>query len=96
MINGTKRQKSETHTANSVIDITLSDKLAVSVRNWTVKEGENFSDHNDINFDLETELISIEKTREWHKADWELFTDTLSQQSIPMRPIWNEKDSTAR
>ena len=67
----------ETSTANSVIDITLSDKLAVSVMNWSVEKVEYFTDHNDITFTLETEKVIIEKTRKWEDADWELFTSTL-------------------
>ena len=49
--------------ANSVIDITLSDKLAVSVMNWSVEKGENLTHHNNITFTLETEKVIIEKTR---------------------------------
>ena len=63
--------------ANSVIYITLSDKLAVSVMNWSVEKEENFTDHNDITFTLETEKIIKEKTRKWEDADWELFTSIL-------------------
>ena len=37
----------ETTLASTIIDITLSDKLAVSVTDWTVVKGENFTDHND-------------------------------------------------
>ena len=47
--------------ANSVIYITLSDKLAVSVMNWSVEKGENFTEHNDITFILETEKVLMEK-----------------------------------
>ena len=65
----------ETTLASTIIDITLSDKLAVSVTDWTVVKDENFTDHNDITFKLETEKIILEKTRKWEKADWALFTD---------------------
>ena len=72
----------ETTLASMIIDITLSDKLAVSVTDWTVVKGENFTDHNDINFKLETEKIVLEKTRKWENADWGLFTDTLATQQL--------------
>ena len=51
----------ETTLASTIIDITLSDKLAVSVTDWTVVKGENFTDHNDITFKLELEKIILEK-----------------------------------
>ena len=51
----------KTSMANSVIYITLSDKLAVSVMNWSVEKGENFTEHNDITFILETEKVLMEK-----------------------------------
>ena len=53
----------ETTLASTIIDITLSDKLAVSVTDWTVVKGENFTDHNDITFKLETEKIILEKNK---------------------------------
>ena len=59
----------ETTLASTIIDITLSDKLAVSVKGWTVAKGENFTDHNDITFKLDTEKIILEKTRKWDNAD---------------------------
>ena len=40
--------QTQTTLASTIIDITLSDKLAVSVTDWTVVKGENFTDHNDI------------------------------------------------
>ena len=49
----------ETTLASTRIDITLSNKLAVSVTDWTVFKGENFMDHNDITFKLETEKMQI-------------------------------------
>ena len=67
----------ETSTANSLIYITLSDELAVSVMNWSVEKGQNFTDHNNITFTLETEKVIIEKTRKWEDADWDFFTSTL-------------------
>ena len=60
----------ETTLASKIIDITLSDKLAVSVKDWTVVKGENFTDHNNITFQLQTEKIILEKTRKWENADW--------------------------
>ena len=77
----------ETTLASTVIDITLSDKLAVSVTDWTVVKGENFTDHNDITFKLETEKIILEKTRKWEKADWALFTDTLATEKLQVRHL---------
>ena len=36
---------------SSIIDITLSTRLSVTIRNWRVKEGINFSDHNTIKYE---------------------------------------------
>ena len=47
--------------------------------NWSLKKGENFTDHNNVMFTLETEKVVIEKTRKWEDADWELFTSTLKK-----------------
>ena len=77
--------------ASTIIDITLSDKLAVSVNDWTVVKGENFTDHNDITFKLETEKIILEKTRKWENAEWSIFTDTLANQQLQVRNVLNEK-----
>ena len=57
----------ETTLASTIIDITLSDKLAVSVTDWTVVKDENFTDHNDITFKLETEKIILEKLENGRK-----------------------------
>ena len=54
-------------------------------------KGENFTDHNDITFKLETEKIILEKTRKWENADWGLFTDTLAAQQLQVRDLINEK-----
>ena len=72
----------ETTLASTIIDITLSDKLAVSVKDWAVVKEENFTDHNDITFKLETEKIILEKTRKWENADWGTFTETLASQQL--------------
>ena len=81
----------ETTLASTIIDITLSDKLAVSVKDWAVAKGENFTDHNDITFKLETEKIILEKTRKWENADWGTFTETLASQQLQIRNLINEK-----
>ena len=41
----------ETTLANSVVDMTLSDKLAVSVKNWTVSKGETLLTTGRFKFD---------------------------------------------
>ena len=63
----------------------------MSVTDWSVVKDENFTDHNDITFKLETEKIILEKTRKWEKADWALFTDTLATEKLQVRNLINEK-----
>ena len=77
--------------ASTIIDTTLSDKLAVSVQDWTVVRDENFTDHNDITFKLETDKVILEKTRKWENADWSLFKDSLATQQLQVRQLINEK-----
>ena len=55
-----------------------------------IKE-ENFTDHNDITFKLESEKVIIEKTRKWDNADWDIFTTNLAKQHLPTRKKINEK-----
>ena len=70
-------------TGKSIIDITLTAKLAVTITNWRVAEEEiNFSDHNSIYFELKTDKYTPPKARKWHLADWHLFKETLIGKSM--------------
>ena len=66
----------------SIIDITLSSKLAVTLQNWRVNLSPNFSDHNTIKFELIVELQDLSPTRKWEKMDWTAFRKTLNSENI--------------
>ena len=59
------------------IDITLTKGLRSDILDWEVNRGYNASDHNTIKFRIGRHRIILPKTRKWHKADWEKFSDSL-------------------
>lgn len=62
---------------SSMIDITIYKNL--NLYNWRVDRSFNGSDHNTLLFDFSEKPEHIPpKTRKWHKADWPLFTQILS------------------
>jgi len=63
--------------AESYIDVTLSRDLATQVDAWIVNDDYNGSDHNTIEFNLNTEKEIIPEHRNWDKADWDLFKKEL-------------------
>ena len=67
----------ESRGAKTCIDITLSTRLAVSLTDWQVDRSYNGSDHNSIYFQAEAECITTEPKWQWHKANWEVFTEYL-------------------
>ena len=73
----------QTKWGSSIIDITLTKRLAVSVLNWRVYEGYNGSDHNSIEYDVCTDIREQKQQLLLHKADWEVFASELD--SRPMR-----------
>ena len=78
-----KKYTYECSTGRSIIDITLTSKLAVSVKNWRVANDEiNFSDHHTIYYELETERFTPPDARRWHEMDWELFRELLMKLNI--------------
>ena len=66
----------------SIIDVTLSSKLSVSIKNWRVNTNPNFSDHNTIKYDLLVEQEDLPPTRKWIKMDWNDFRQTLKMDNI--------------
>ena len=66
----------------SIIDITLSSHMAMSVKNWQVSQEYNGSDHNSIEFELDKEKVIIEEQYQYHKADWNLFTNELKKDCL--------------
>ena len=74
-----------------VIDITLaSTGIESKIRDWTVSERENFSDHNTINFNILTDCKGQTDTyRNVRRTDWNLYRSLLRDRiDIP-----NENDS---
>ena len=70
-------------TGRSIIDITLTMRLAVTVNNWRVADKEiNFSDHNSIYFELKTDRYYPPKARKWHLADRTLFREDMENNNI--------------
>ena len=76
-------------TYQSIIDITTSHK--VSIGDWRVDTTYNGSDHNSITFTIPFSDPSLSTGRRWSKADWTLFTSTLSQERFYTPRIVNPK-----
>ena len=73
----------KTRWGESIIDITLTKRLSVSVKNWVVDEGYNGSDHNSIKFKICTDIKEQRQQPLLHKADWDQFAVELDKR--PMR-----------
>ena len=59
------------------IDVTLT-KGDVTVHDWQVHRGYNGSDHNTITWAVDDRVPEAEPTRNWKKAKWDLFTQSLT------------------
>ena len=66
----------------SIIDVTLTARTSVTVKNWRVNTSPNFSDHNTIKFELTVEQEDIPPTRKWNKMDWCEFRHSLTTENI--------------
>ena len=66
----------------SIIDITLTAKLAVTVKNWRVDTSINFSDHNTIKYEIEADIVPAEPSRNWTRINWADFRHTLDKTQI--------------
>ena len=73
----------ESRGAKTCIDITLTTRLAVTVKNWTVNRDFNGSDHNNIEYTVETDLIQLPEQWKWKDADWILF-GKLMERTTPV------------
>ena len=71
----------------SCIDITLTKDLVNPLKNWRVDRKFNGSDHFTIRYEVGEHEESVEKFRNFRKADWEEFTKilTLSKFYLPER-----------
>ena len=81
----------ETATAASIIDITLTSKLAVSVQKWNVDRRGNFTDHNKITFELATDTVEMPPARRWDMINWQEFKTDLASRNIKLRETLNAK-----
>ena len=71
----------DSHLWKSIIDVTLvSPDIADRVSNWKVLEQENFSDHNTIQFGINTPKPEIQMKRNYAKLDLKEFHNKLSDQ----------------
>ena len=66
----------------SIIDVTLTSRISVTVKNWRVSTNPNFSDHNTIKYELQIEQVDLPPTRKWVKMDWHDFRYTLTAENI--------------
>ena len=60
----------------------LSTLLCPGLNGWKVSKDLNHSDHNTIQYNLETELEVIPVHRPWNKADWQCFKTELEKKEI--------------
>ena len=73
----------ETRRADKIIsthiDVTLSRDLPFDIQDWRVSRDFNGSDHNTILFSSASAPPTSKYVRPWSKADWPLFTSSLSE-----------------
>ena len=65
-------------TGRSIIDITLTTRLAITINNWRVVD----FDYNSIYFELKTDKYTPPKARKWHLADLNLFRENPKENNI--------------
>ena len=70
----------------------MSRDLPSPVLQWRVDRSYNASDHNNILFQYETNTTSTkQKIRPWSRADWPLFTNTLSNTDFKLPEVMSMK-----
>ena len=67
---------------SSIIDVTLTARISVSIKQWRVNTNPNFSDHNTIKYEATIEQDDIPPTRKWIKMDWNDFRESLITENI--------------
>ena len=76
--------------AESCIDCTLHVRLPVEIKDWRVDPSYNGSDHSTVLFELDGSTSKREMVRNWDKADWELFTETLRHDSFHIPQVLDQ------
>ena len=75
----------------SIIDVTLSQRLPLKLENWRVNRTFNGSDHNTILYQLVTDIIELPPYRNYEKEDWNKFTMDLQQVEIYKPQVFTQK-----
>ena len=71
------------------IDVTLTRGMDDKITNWWVDQTYNGSDHN--TFEIKAEKQEENKTRNWDKGDWPMFTQKLKYVDFHEPEIMTEK-----
>ena len=77
--------------AASCIDVTLARNASDVIKNWRVINDFNASDHKTIRFELEQEIFTQVKTRNFKKADWDLFKEITDKAKFYFPSRLNKK-----
>ena len=80
----------ESRGKKTCIDVTLTRGLRRTIKDWRVDRTYNWSDHNYINFSLQTEKITIPKIWQWHKADWVTFKCEMKKLENKLPTVLNQ------
>ena len=64
---------------STCIDVTLSWRLTNLIKNWRVDEDYNASDHNTIEFVIDSAPLVYQQQRCWEKSDWQVFSKELEK-----------------
>ncbi|XP_066260790.1 myosin-2 heavy chain-like [Euwallacea similis] len=89
----------ETTTASSIIDITMaSNNGKWKVRDWTVGEEENLSDHNNVYYILERETLNTEtkKKLKTEKIRWRINEKSKHKFQEKLRMVFDKNIDEAR
>ena len=81
-----------TKRAKSIIDVTLvSDTITDKVANWNVNKEYQFSDHRRLEFEIKYKAIITVVTRNFRKANWNIFKSFLGKNRNWNPPcFWNK------
>ena len=72
------------------IDVTPTMGLRQAIKDCNIDRWCNGSDHNYIKFSLQTEIVTIPKISQWHKADWEIFRSKINKPEYKIRTVLHQ------
>ena len=73
----------------SIIDVTFVSRLKGTIDSWRVLKESNYSDHNTILFEVNTDKIVIPEHRNYDYANWDTFSEYMDKFTIEFPDMIN-------